>query len=357
MTSELDGGEASVTGSAQVRLGRSDLTVRPIGLGCMGMSQFYGQADDQTSIGTIRAAIDLGVNFFDTADGYGAADITWGVQIRGFGHNEQLLGEAIAGRRDEVVLATKFAAKINDANDGIAIDGRPEYVAAACDASLQRLGVDAIDLYYYHRLDPNVPIEDTVGAISELVAAGKVRAIGLSEVGPEVIRRAHAVHPITALQSEYSLWERGVEGAVVDTCRELGVTLVPFSPLSRSALTGALAADVSFARGDFRATNPRFAPENLEANLRPVNALKSLATEKGCRPGQLALAWLLAQPLDVVPIPGTKRIEYVRENVAATNVAISADETAYLAEVFAPHRIVGDRYAAVHARTVSSAKA
>jgi len=356
MTSELEGAAPLVTGSARVRLGRSGLTVRPIGLGCMGMSQFYGQADDQTSIGTIRAAIDLGVNLFDTSDVYGAADITWGVEIRGFGHNERLLGEAIAGRRDEVVLATKFAAKINDENDGIAIDGRPEYVAAACDASLQRLGVDAIDLYYYHRLDPNVPIEDTVGAMGELVAAGKVRAIGLSEVGPEVIRRAHAVHPIAALQSEYSLWERGVEDAIVDTCRELGVTLVPYSPLGRSALTGALSADDSFAPGDIRATNPRFAAENLEVNLRPVNALKSLASEKGCRPGQLALAWLLAQPLDVVPIPGTRRIEYVRENVAANNVAISADETAYLAEVFASHRIVGDRYAAVHARTVSSPK-
>ena len=240
MTSELDGDAPSVTGSARVRLGRSDLTVRPSGWAAWGCRSSTARPTTTTSIGTIRAAIDLGVNFFDTADGYGAADITWGVQIRGFGHNERLLGEAIAGRRDEVVLATKFAAKINDANDGIAIDGRPEYVAAACDASLRRLGVDAIDLYYYHRLDPNVPIEDTVGAMSELVAAGKVRAIGLSEVGPEVIRRAHAVHPITALQSEYSLWERGVEGAVIDTCRELGVTLVPFSPLSRSALTGAL---------------------------------------------------------------------------------------------------------------------
>lgn len=339
-------------GSATVTLGHSELTVRPIGLGCMGMSQFYGPADDSESVATIRAALELGVDFLDTSDVYGASDITFGAPIRGFGHNEQLIGGAIAGHRDEIVLATKFAAKINDAENGIAIDGRPEYVRTACEASLRRLGTDVIDLYYYHRLDPSVPIEETVGAMAELVAAGKVRAIGLSEVGPDQIRRAHATHPISALQSEYSLWERRVEGSITSTCRELGITLVPYSPLCRSALTGSLKSGSTFAADDFRATNPRFSAENLAVNLEPVENLQALAAEKGCSPGQLALAWLLAQPLDVVPIPGTKRIPFVRENIAATDVAISADEVALLAGIFEPGRIAGDRYAPVHARTV-----
>jgi aryl-alcohol dehydrogenase-like predicted oxidoreductase len=343
----------SISGSARVRLGHVDLSVRPIGLGCMGMSQFYGVADDGDSVRTIRTALDLGVNFLDTSDVYGAADIASGVVIRGFGHNEELIRTAIAGRRDEVVLATKFAAKINDEHTGIAIDGRPAYVKAACEASLRRLGTEMIDLYYYHRLDRTVPIEDTVGAMSDLVTEGKVRALGLSEVGSDIIRRAHAIHPITALQSEYSLWERGVEQGITDTCRQLGITLVPYSPLGRSALTGAIRPDATFARGDIRADNPRFSGDNLRSNLQPVDSLKALADEKGCRPGQLALAWLLAQPLDVVPIPGTRRVEYVRENVAATNVAISADEIAYLAEVFAPQRIVGERYASHHLRTIA----
>lgn len=339
-------------GSATVTLGHSELTVRPVGLGCMGMSQFYGPADDSESVATIRAALELGVDFLDTSDVYGASDITFGVPIRGFGHNEQLIGGAIAGHRDEIVLATKFAAKINDAENGIAIDGRPEYVRTACEESLRRLGTDVIDLYYYHRLDPSVPIEETVGAMGELVAAGKVRAIGLSEVGPDQIRRAHATHPISALQSEYSLWERRVEGGITSTCRELGITLVPYSPLGRSALTGSLKSGSTFPAHDFRATNPRFSAKNLGVNLEPVEQLQALAEEKGCSPGQLALAWLLAQPLDVVPIPGTKRIPFVRENIAATDVAISADEVALLAGIFAPGRIAGERYAPVHARTV-----
>jgi aryl-alcohol dehydrogenase-like predicted oxidoreductase len=318
----------------------------------MGMSQFYGAADDSQSIDTIRAALDLGVNFLDTADVYGAADIAWGVAIRGFGHNEELIGTALAGRRDDVVLATKFAAKINDDRTGTAIDGRPDYVRAACEDSLRRLRTDVVDLYYYHRLDPSVPIEDTVGAMSELVAAGKVRAIGLSEVSSDLIHRAHAVHPITALQSEYSLWERQVEDGITATCLQLGITLVPYSPLGRSALTGAVKPDATFVQGDIRATNPRFSGENLRSNLQPVDSLVALAQEKGCRAGQLALAWLLAQPLDVVPIPGTRRVKYVQENVEATNVAISIDEIAYLSEIFARDRIVGERYAAVHARTV-----
>ncbi|SER10396.1 Predicted oxidoreductase [Mycobacterium sp. 88mf] len=333
-------------------LGHSELTVRPIGLGCMGMSQSYGDADDSESAATIRTALELGVDFLDTSDVYGASDITFGVPIRGFGHNERLIGGAIAGRRDEIVLATKFAAKINDSENGIAIDGRPEYVRTACEASLRRLGTDVIDLYYYHRLDPSVPIEETVGAMAELVAAGKVRAIGLSEVGPDQLRRAHATHPITALQSEYSLWERHVEEGITSTCRELGITLVPYSPLGRSALTGSVTAGSTFAAGDFRATNPRFSAENLAVNLEPVAQLRAIAAEKGCSPGQLALAWLLAQPLDVVPIPGTKRIPFVRENIAATDVAISADEVALLAGIFAPGRVAGERYAPVHARTI-----
>lgn len=336
-----------------INLGHSDLTVRPIGLGCMGMSQFYGGSDDEQSIETIRAAIDLGVDFLDTSDVYGGSDIGTATNSRGFGHNERLIGTALAGRRDQVVLATKFGAKINDSRDGIVIDGRPEYVAAACEASLRRLGTDVIDLYYCHRRDRTVPIEDTVGAMAELVTAGKVRALGLSEVGPELIRRAHAVHPITALQSEYSLWERGVEQGVTDTCRELGITLVPYCPLGRSALTGALKAGDTFDPNDFRSTNPRFSAGNLETNLEPVAALADLAREKGCTPGQLALTWLLVQPFDVVPIPGTRRIAHVRENMAAAAVTISADEVAHLSQLFAPGRVVGERYTPVHAATVS----
>lgn len=342
-----------IAGSASVQLGHSDLVVRPVGLGCMGMSQFYGEADDSDSVRTIRAAIDLGVNFLDTSDVYGAADVAKAQVVRGFGHNERLIGEATKGRRAYMVLATKFGAKVNRDGNTITYDGRPQYVRAACEASLRRLRTDVIDLYYCHRIDPHVPIEDTVGAMAELVLAGKVRALGLSEVGEDLIRRAHAVHPITALQSEYSLWERRLEKGIIATCRELGITLVPFSPLGRSALTGTINPDDTFAPNDFRATNPRFSPANLAINLEPVTVLKELATAKGCRPGQLALAWLLSQPLEVVPIPGTKRIEYVRENLAATAVAISADESAYLSKVFAPGRIVGARYTAEHARSVA----
>ena len=343
-----------ITGRALVRLGHSDLRVRPIGLGCMGMSQFYGPADDAESIAMLRSSLDLGVSFLDTSDIYGAAVVALGAAIRGFGHNERLIGQAIAGRRNDVVLATKFAAKLSEDGTKIEIDGRPEYVASACEASLRRLGVDCIDLYYCHRIDPKVPIEDTVGAMAKLVQEGKARAIGLSEATASILRRAHAVHPITALQSEYSLWERTVEAEILPTCRELGITFVPYSPLGRAALTGALSADTTFAPGDFRASNPRFATENLASNLGPVQALQALANAKGCRPGQLALAWLLAQPLDIVPIPGTKRVKYVQENLAATNVAVSADEVAWLGEVFAPGRIQGARYAPVHAAHVAT---
>jgi aryl-alcohol dehydrogenase-like predicted oxidoreductase len=353
MTDRAGAPSTEIAGSATVRLGHSELTVRPIGLGCMGMSQSYGPADDAESIATVRGALDLGLNFLDTSDIYGAADVTRGVPIRGFGHNEQLLGEALAGRHDEVVLATKFAAKLDPEQTRTLVDGRPEYVASACDASLRRLGVDVIDLYYCHRVDPKVPVEDTVGAMGELVAAGKVRAIGMSEVSPELLRRAHAVHPISALQSEYSLWERGVEAAILPTCRELGVTFVPYSPLGRAALTGALSGTASWGAEDFRSANPRFSSDNLSRNLEPVQALQALAEAKGCRPGQLALAWLLAQGTDIVPIPGTKRIAYVEENLAATNVPVSADEVSYLRQVFSPDRIVGERYAPVHAAHIT----
>jgi aryl-alcohol dehydrogenase-like predicted oxidoreductase len=343
----------SITGQARVTLGHSELSVRPIGLGCMGMSQSYGPADDGESIATLHAAVDLGVGLYDTSDIYGAADITQGIAIRGFGHNEELIGRAFAGRWHEVTIATKFGVQLDEAAKRVRLNGRPEYVAAACEASLRRLGVDAIDLYYLHRLDPKVPIEDTVGAMAALVAQGKVRAIGLSEVSADVLRRAHAVHPITALQSEYSLWERGVEAEIIPTCRELGVTLVPYSPLGRAALTGRLTTETALAEGDFRTNNPRFNADNLAHNLEPVAALNALAEAKQCQPGQLALAWLIAQPLEVVPIPGTKRVSYLTENMAATSVALSADEVAYLGGVFDPSVIQGDRYAPVHAANIS----
>jgi aryl-alcohol dehydrogenase-like predicted oxidoreductase len=345
-----------IAGSSKVRLGRSDLQVRPVGLGAMGMSQMYGPANDTESITTLRTALDIGVDFFDTADIYGAADITAGVAIRGSGHNERLIGRAIAGRRDEVVIATKFAAKLSEDQKMIMIDGRPEYVKSACEASLRRLGVETTDLYYYARIDPTVPIEDTVGAMADLVAEGKVRAIGLSEAPVEQLRRANAVHPIAALQSEWSLWERHLEDEIAAVCRELGITIVPYSPLGRAALTGTLKADASFTDDDFRASNPRYAAENLATNLEPVAALRELAESKGCTAGQLALAWLIAQPMNVVPIPGTKRTKYVQENIAATNTAISADEVAYLGQVFAPGSISGARYAPVHAGHVEASK-
>ncbi|GAB2483645.1 aldo/keto reductase [Jatrophihabitans fulvus] len=341
----------AVSGSARVVLGHSDISVRAIGLGCMGMSQFFGETDDAQSTDTIRAALDLGVDFFDTSDIYGAADTAPGALVR-FGHNEELLGRALAGRRDEAVIATKFAVS-RDAGDGrIVLNGRPEYVRSACEASLRRLGVDHVDLYYYHRVDPSIPIEETVGAMADLVGAGKVRALGLSEVTSETLGRAHAVHAITALQSEYSLWERGLETDIIPTCRRLGVTLVPYAPLGRAALTGRFTAQTTFDATDFRATNPRFSEQNLAHNLEPVQVLHEMAERKACRPGQLALAWLLAQPLDVVPIPGTKRVSYLTENAAASSVPISADEVAHLAQVFAPGTIVGRRYAAAQASRV-----
>ena len=314
----------------------SALAVSTVGLGCMGMSEFYGTPDEQSGIDTIRRALDLGVSFLDTADMYGPFT------------NEQLLGRAIAGRREEVQLATKFGNERNPDGSWVGINGSPDYVHAACDASLQRLGVDHIDLYYQHRVDKSVPIEDTVGAMKELVEAGKVRHLGLSEAGADTIRRAHAVHPITALQSEYSLFTRDIEDQVVPVLRELGIGLVPYSPLGRGILTGAvtresLEADDSRAAGRF----PRFEGDALEANLALVEQVTQLAADKGCTPGQLALAWVLAQgddTLGVAPIPGTKRVKYLEENVGAVAVELSADDLDALERAVPRDAVVGERY-------------
>src|ERR1700752_3035143 len=301
----------------QRTLGTQGLTVSAEGLGCMGMSECYGSTDDAESVATIHRALDLGVNFLDTSDIYGPHT------------NERLVGEAIADRRDEVVLATKFGIT-RDPNDPTVrgVNGRPEYVMRACDASLRRLGADHIDLYYQHRVDPDVPIEETVGAMAELVDAGKVRFLGLSEAAPATIRRAHAVHPISALQTEYSVWSRDLEEEILPTLRELGIGLVAYSPLGRGFLTGQITSPDDFAPNDFRRHNPRFQGANFERNLQLVDRVREIANETDCTPGQLALAWVMAQGDDIVPIPGTKRRAYLEENVAATEVELTADELA-----------------------------
>jgi aryl-alcohol dehydrogenase-like predicted oxidoreductase len=311
-------------------LGRQGLTVSMLGLGCMGMSQSYGPADRDESIATIHRALDLGVTFLDTSDVYGS------------GHNEELVGEAIAGRRDEVQLATKFS--LTHGEEGVRIDGRPENVRARAEASLRRLGVDVIDLYYQHRVDPTVPIEDTVGAMAELVAQGKVRYLGLSEASASSLRRAVAVHPIAALQSEWSLWTRDLEREVVGTARELGIGFVPFSPLGRGFLTGAITSPADFADDDFRRNQPRFQGEAFAANLRLVDAVRQLAAEKGVTAGQLALAWVLAQGEDVTPIPGTKRRRYLEENAGAAAVELTADDLDRLEAIAPPGAAEGTRY-------------
>jgi aryl-alcohol dehydrogenase-like predicted oxidoreductase len=335
---------------ARITLGHSDISVRPIGLGCMGMSQFYGDADDEESVATIHAAIDAGIDFFDTSDIYGAAGAVVSRRQRGFGHNEELLGRAVRGMRDQVVLATKFGARLAP-EGGVVFDGHPDYVTAACDASLRRLGVDHIDLYYCHRHDTSVPIEDTVGAMAGLVTAGKVRAIGLSAVGPDVLHRASAVAPLSALQSEYSLWAREVEQEVLPTCRELGITFVPYSPLGRAALAGRFSTGTSLSADDFRSSLPKFEEENFAHNLRLIEGLKTFAGERGYAPGQVALAWLLAQPYDIAPIPGTKRAAYARQNIAATSVPLSADDLAFLADLFDPARVRGGQYGTLNQRS------
>jgi len=311
----------------------SPLTVSTLGLGCMGMSEFYGTADEAEATATIHRALDLGVTLLDTADMYGPFT------------NEELVGRAIAGRRDDVQLATKFGNERLADGTRVGINGRPEYVRRACDASLRRLGVEYVDLYYQHRVDPSVPIEDTVGAMAELVAAGKVRHLGLSEAAPGTIRRAHAVHPITALQTEYSLFTRDLEDEILPTLRELGIGLVPYSPLGRGILTGAITAG-SLEPGDSRATAyfPRLNGEALQANLALVDRVRAVAETKGCTPGQLTLAWVLAQGEDVVPIPGTKRVRYLEENVGATEVVLSPDDLAALAEAVPRGAVAGARY-------------
>jgi len=304
-------------------LGPDGPEVSAIGLGCMGMSAFYGTSDEGESLRTIERALDLGCNFLDTSDMYGPHT------------NERLVGRAIKDRRDQVFLATKFGIKIEPGPDGTlvrSIDGRPEYVHAACDASLQRLGVEHIDLYYQHRVDPDTPIEETVGAMAELVAAGKVRHLGLSEASAQTIRRAHAVHPITAVQTEYSLWTRDVEQEIMPTLDELGIALVAYSPLGRGFLSGRFSSPEELDEGDFRRYGPRFTGENLLANRKLAERVRELAVEKGLTPGQLALAWVLHRGEHVVPIPGTKRVTYLEENLAAADVALSDDEVARIAE-------------------------
>lgn len=316
-------------------LGHDGLKVSPIGLGCMGMSFAYGPVNEERSIDTIHRALDLGVTFLDTADMYGPQT------------NERLVGRAIRHRRGEIVLATKFGISYDYASGGDAdrvVDGRPEYVHRACDASLERLAVDHIDLYYLHRVDPDVAIEETVGAMGELVEAGKVRRIGLSEAAPDTIRRAHAVHPLTAIQTEYSLWTRDIERDILPTVRELGIGLVPYSPLGRGFLSGTITSPQDLDENDWRRTNPRFAEENFARNLEPVERVKDLAADKGATPAQVALAWVLRQGDDVVPIPGTTRPERMEENVAAIGIELLEDEIRLLEEVFAPGAAAGERY-------------
>ncbi len=318
----------------QRTLGSQGLVVSEQGLGCMGMSEFYGATDDAESIATIHRALELEVNFLDTSDVYGPFT------------NEQLVGRAIDGRRDEVVLATKFGI-VRDPNDPTSrgVNGRPEYVLSSCDASLRRLQVDHIDLYYQHRVDPDVPIEETVGAMASLIDAGKIRFIGLSEAAPETIRRAHAVHPISALQSEYSLWTRDPEHEVLPTLRELGIGLVAYSPLGRGFLTGQIKAPEDLGDDDFRASNPRFTGENFARNLELVERVRAIAAEKSCTPAQLALAWVLAQGEDVVPIPGTKRRAYLEQNAQASELELDADDLARIDDAAPPGATAGDRYA------------
>lgn len=337
-TDGADRGSASSAVSSAMKTRRlgPHLTVSTVGLGCMGMSHAYGGQDERDSLRTLHRAVELGVNFFDTAEVYGPFE------------NEILVGKALKPYRDKVVIATKFGFRIDPTRAGIfamsGVDGRPEHVRAVADASLKRLGVDMIDLFYQHRLDPRVPIEETVGAMADLVKDGKVRALGLSEVGAATLRRAHAVHPISALQSEYSLWSRDPEGEILDTCRQLGIGFVPFSPLGRGFLTGELQKPDALGPEDFRRTLPRFSAENMAANASLVARLGDMAAGKGMTAAQLALAWVIHQGDFIVPIPGARKIVHLEQNVSAAEIVLSADELRTLGDMLAPEKFAGKRY-------------
>jgi len=313
-------------------LGSSNIEVSELGLGCMGMSEFYGPSDDKQSLDTLEHAFDIGVTLYDTADTYG------------IGHNEELLGRFSQGKRDKLVLATKCGIVRQKGKYERSIDSSPPYIKSACEASLERLGTDVIDLFYLHRLNPDVQIEESVGALAELIADGKIKSYGLCEVSEKTLRRAHAVHPVAALQTEYSLWTRDPEQGILSVCRELNTAFVAYSPLGRGFLTGTLIDPKELADGDFRALNPRFQDENLERNIRLLDSVKDVASAHGCTAGQVALAWLLTQGNDIVPIPGTRRKKYLDENVAAADVELSREDMATLSEAFGAGTVSGERY-------------